>query len=41
MEDLIKLFDEAKLVHELVGSMSDEELELMIESLGYGQIGIA
>ena len=41
MEDLIKLFDEISLVHELVGSMSDEELELMIESLGYGQIGIA
>ena len=41
MEDLIKLFDEAKLVHELVGSMSDEELELMIQSLESGQIGVA
>ena len=41
MEDLIKLFDEASLVHELVGTMSDEELELMIESLSNGQIGVA
>ena len=41
MEELVKLFDEAKLVHELVGSMSDEELELMIESLSNGQIGVA
>ena len=41
MEDLIKLFDEVGLVHELVGTMSDEELELMIESLSNGQIGVA
>ena len=41
MEDLIQLFDDVNLVHELVGTMSDEELELMIESLSNGQIGIA
>ena len=41
LEELVKLFDEISLVHELVGSMSDEELELMIESLSNGQIGVA
>ena len=41
MEELVKLFDEIGLVHELVGTMSDEELELMIESLSNGQIGVA